>query len=389
MGYEKYKTKWFNQYPAIIDLATKAKKRIPHVAWEYLNAGTGEEDLLEKNRAALQKITFSPQFCKGILSPNIETSLFGQKFAAPFGMAPIGLTGLMWARIEHYLAETANRYQIPYTLSTVATETPETVGPKVGNMGWFQLYPPRDKNFRKTLLKRANDAGFHTLLVTADVPASSRRERTKRAGLQMPPKITPKMVWEGITHPAWTIATLRNGLPRLRTIESYAASQNMKVVTGFVGKQLGGTLSWEYCQELRAEWKGPIILKGILHPKDAAKAVEIGLDGIIVSNHGGRQFNGAMAAIDALPSIVEEVGGKTKVLFDSGIRTGLDIMRALSLGADFVLLGRAFVYGVAALGKYGGDHVTEVLIEDLKNNMIQLGVENIEELRNSILNDKF
>ena len=304
-----------NQYPAIQDLAKKAKKRIPRVAWEYLQAGTGEEDLIRRNRAAFQKITFLPQFCKGELQATIKTRLFGQEYAAPFGIAPVGLTGLMWAKAEHYLAATANRYQIPYTLSTVATETPETVGPKVGNMGWFQLYPPRDKALRQSLLKRAKNAGFHTLLVTADVPMSSRRERTKRAGLKMPPKITPKMIWEAITHPVWTIETLKNGLPRLKTIEQYTDYKNMKFVSGFVGNRLGGTLSWDYCKALQDEWEGPIILKGILHPKDAAKAVEIGLDGIIVSNHGGRQFDGAPAAIEALPDIVQEVGGKTKNSF--------------------------------------------------------------------------
>ena len=380
MSYAKHKTTWFNKYPAIIDLAKKAKKRIPHVAWEYLQAGTGDEDVVQKNRAAFQKITFLPQFCKGVLKADIKTTLFGQDYAAPFGIAPVGLTGLMWPRTEHYLAATANRYQIPYSLSTVATETPETVGPKVGNMGWFQLYPPKDKELRQSLLKRANKAGFHTLLVTADVPMSSRRERTKRAGLKMPPQISPRMIWEGITHPAWTIQTLRNGLPRLRTVEQYAAYNDMKFVSGFVGNRLGGTLSWEYCKALREEWNGPIVLKGILHPSDAAKAVEIGLDGILVSNHGGRQFNGGPAAIDALPAIVDEVGGKTKILFDSGVRTGLDIMRALHIGADFVLLGRAFVYGVAALGVYGGDHVVEILMDDLKNNMVQWGVESLEDI---------
>ncbi|MEM6321707.1 MAG: alpha-hydroxy acid oxidase [Bacteroidota bacterium] len=381
MSYQKYKTKWMNDYPAVVDLAEKAQKRIPHVAWSYLQSGTGDEDLIDKNRTALQNITFLPRFCKGNLKASIETTLFGQKYAAPFGIAPVGLTGLMWARVEHYLAATANRYQIPYTLSTVATETPETVGKYVGNMGWFQLYPPKDKELRQSLLKRAKEAGFHTLLVTADVPMASRRERTKRAGLKMPPKITPKMIWEGITHPAWTVATLRNGLPRLRTIEQYTAYKNMKFVSGFVGNRLGGTLSWEYCKALRDEWEGPIVLKGVLHPEDAMKAVEVGLDGVLVSNHGARQFNGAPAAIEALPAIVQAVGTKTKVLFDSGIRTGLDVMRALHLGADFVLLGRAFVYGVSALGQYGSDHVVEILMDDLKNNMVQLGASTLAEIR--------
>ena len=381
MSYEKYQTKWNNGYPAIKDLAIKAKKRIPNVAWEYLSAGTGDEDLLDRNRKAFQAITFRPQFCQGMLEADTTTTLFGKQYAAPFGVAPVGLTGLMWPKVEQYLASMANRFKIPYSLSTVATETPETVGSFVGDMGWFQLYPPKDKDIRDSLLQRAKDAGFHTLLVTADVPMASRRERTKRAGLSMPPKITPRMIWEGIKHPTWSFYTLKRGLPNLRTVAQYTGNNDMKFTSGFVGNRLGGTLDWKYCEELKAAWDGPVILKGVLHPEDAIKAIEIGLDGIGVSNHGARQFNGALAAIEALPDIVEVVKGRVPIIFDSGVRTGLDIMRALSLGADFVLLGRAFIYGVAALGAYGGDHAAAILMDDLKNNMVQLGVESIEELK--------
>ncbi len=381
MSYEKQQAKLSNQYPAIADLAKRAKQRIPHLAWEYLSSGTGDEDLLERNEAALRQITFLPRFCKGTLDASTETTLFGRRYSAPIGIAPVGLTGLMWPRIEHYLAATAQRFRIPFCLSTVATETPETVGPYMGEMGWFQLYPPKDKEVRDSLLQRAKSAGFHTLVVTADVPMASRRERTKRAGLSMPPKLTPRLLWDGITHPRWTYHTLRNGLPRLRTVEHYANNKDMKFVSGFVGNRLGGTLDWDYCKELREAWDGPIILKGVLHPKDAAKAVEIGLDGVGVSNHGARQFNGAPAAIEALPAIVEEVGGKAAIIFDSGIRTGLDIMRAIHLGADFVLAGRPFIYGVAALGEYGGDHAAHLFMDDLKNNMVQLGAATIEGIK--------
>lgn len=381
MAYEKYREHFSNRYPTLMDLAEKAKKRMPQVAWSYLDGGTGDEGLLEQNRNAFQQITFVPRFCKGPLKTFTKTKLFGKTYTAPIGMAPVGLTGLMWPRTEQYLAATANRLQIPFCLSTVATETPETVGKGVGDMGWFQLYPPKDKPLLQSLLQRARDAGFHTLVATADVPMASRRERSRRAGLSMPPKITPKMVWQGLTHPSWTYHTLIRGLPRLRTVEHYTNNNDMKFVSGFVGNRLGGTLDWDYCQKLKEMWNGPVVLKGILHPEDAKKAVEIGLDGVYVSNHGGRQFNGAITALEALPPITKVVNGKVPILFDSGIRTGLDVMRALSLGADFVLVGRPFVCGVAALGKYGGDHVAHILVDDLRNNMVQLGVETIAELR--------
>lgn len=385
MSYEKHQLKFSNRYPAIKDLMSKAEKRIPHVAWEYLSAGTGDEDLIERNRSALSEITFLPKFCQGAIEANIETTLFGKTYGAPLGIAPVGLTGLMWPRVEHYLAASASRLNIPYSLSTVATETPESVGQYVGDVGWFQLYPPKDMSVTESLLQRAVDAGFHTLLVTADVPMASRRERTKRAGLTMPPKITPRMIWQGLTHPVWSYYTLLHGLPRLRTVEEYTNNNDMRLVSGFVGNRLGGTLDWDYCQKIKEMWKGPVVLKGILHPDDAIKAISIGLDGIGVSNHGARQFNGAPAAIKALPAIVEAVKGKTAIIFDSGIRTGLDIMRALYLGADFVLAGRAFVSAVAAVGKYGGDHAAHILMDDLKNNMTQLGVSNLKELRDADL----
>lgn len=389
MSYEKQQAKWATQYPMIQDLAKQAKKRIPQVGWEYLSAGTGDEDLLDRNIKAFQNITFLPRFCKGEFEADVSTTLFGRKYNAPIGVAPVGLTGLMWPRAEHYLAAACNRWKIPYTLSTVATETPETTGKYVGDMGWFQLYPPKDMDVTASLLQRAKDAGFHTLLVTADVPMASRRERTKRAGLAVPPKIRPKMIWEGMTHPIWTWYTLANGIPRLRTVEHYTNNSDMKFVSGFVGNRLGGSLDWAYCKWLKETWDGPVVLKGILHPEDARKAIDIGLDGISVSNHGARQFNGAPAAIEALPAIVKAVGGRVPIIFDSGIRTGLDAMRALYLGADFVLAGRAFLYGVAALGKYGGDHAAHILIDDLKNNMVQVGAANLAELREAdLVNDE-
>lgn len=380
MSYDQHREYLSNKFPAIQDLARRAQQRMPNVAWEYLQTGTGEEQLLDHNRQALHQVRFKPQFCKGDLKPQIATTLFGQSYTAPFGIAPVGLTGLMWPRAEVLLAQAAVRCQIPFSLSTVATETPETVGAHVGDMGWFQLYAPREKHLRKALLQRAWDSGFRTLLITADVPVPSRRERTKRAGMQMPPKITPAFIWQGVTHPVWSYHTIRRGLPSLRTVSSYAEFTDMVAVGKFVRRKLGGNLSWDICAELRDLWRGAVVIKGLLHPEDALEAVRYGMDGIVVSNHGARQFDGGIAAIDALPPISSVVNGQLKIIMDSGIRTGLDVLRALHLGADFVLCGRAFMYGVAALGAMGGDHVYSILADDLKNNMIQLGIEQLADI---------
>lgn len=373
--------KYMARYPSISDLQKRAKKRLPHVAWEYLDCGTGDEQAVSRNLEKMADVTLIPKFLKGDLDPDTGTELFGQRYAAPFGVSPVGLSGLMWPRAEIILAETAAKYKIPYGLSTVATQTPETIGPIAGDMGWFQLYPPREPDIRADLLKRAHDAGFKVLVVTADVPTPSRRERTLRAGLVMPPRISSRFVYEALIHPIWTYHTLKNGLPRLRTMEKYAGSKNMGDIANFVGRKIGGNLSWDYLKDIRDTWPGPLVLKGVHHPDDAEQAIGIGVDGIQVSNHGARQFDGSPAAIELLPAIVRQVNGRTPILFDSGVRSGLDVMRAISLGADFVLLGRAFLMGVAALGRYGGDHTVEILMTELKNNMVQLGCATLADIR--------
>jgi len=357
-----------------------ARKRIPFLSWEYLEAGTGDEYALSRNRKGFRDVVITPGIMKGETSPDLSTELLGRKYNAPFGIAPVGLTGLMWPGAEFHLAKTAVQYQIPYCLSTVATQTPEVIGPQVGDMGWFQLYPPRDKAIWSDLLNRAADNGFHTLVVTADVPIPSRRERTKRAGLRMPPKTTGKMVWDSLTHPHWLRGILKYGQPRLKTIEKYTEDKSRAAVAQYVNDQLGGTLSWDYLAELRDAWDGHIILKGILDPDNARKAVDAGVDGIVVSNHGGRQFDAAPAAIDVLPDIVQAVGNQTNVLFDSGITNGMDIIKALHLGADFVFLGRAFIYGLAALGEHGATHVCEILKDEMKNCMLQMGISEISDV---------
>ena len=229
--------KLHTKYPAISDLARKAKRRIPHFAWEYLDSGTGIEDCVPRNRAAFSDITLVPKFMQGAFEPDICTSLFGVDYDMPFGVAPVGLTGLMWPGAEKILAKAAAQHRIPYGLSTVATEAPETIGPLTDGMGWFQLYPPRLPELRKDLLKRAKESGFTTLMVTADVPTGSRRERQTRAGVTVPPKTGLRTIFHASLRPHWTLETLRYGQPAFRGLEKYIDGkdiQTKKLILEFV-----------------------------------------------------------------------------------------------------------------------------------------------------------
>lgn len=371
----------FDRFPSIAYLEHRARRRLPHFAWEYLASGTGSERLVERNRAAMDAIELQPRVLAGRFTPDTSTTLFGRTFSVPFGAAPVGLSGLMWPGAEKILARTAQTRGMPYTLSMMANETPETIAAIAGANCWFQLYPPSDPKLQADILARLRASGIETLVLTVDVPINSRRERQVRAGLSVPPKATPLTLLRIVKRPAWALATLRYGPPRFRTLERYFEASSLTEAARLVSTVVDGRPDWEAFARLREAWPRTLVIKGLLRPEDAARAVEAGVDGIVVSNHGGRQFDGAPAAIDALPAIADAVDGRAAVLFDSGIREGLDIVRALSRGADFCLLGRAFLFAVAALGARGGDHAYEILRADLECNMTQLGARTLADLQ--------
>ena len=369
-----------SRYPMISDLEELAKRHMPYFSWEFFDSGTGRDEAARRNCSAFSDVILTPRFMQGEFQPRIDTTLFGNQYAAPFGISPVGMNSLSWPGTDRILAAAAGRHGIPYSMSTAANETPETLGPLTNGMGWFQLYPPRNSNIRNDILARVKEAGFTTLLVTIDVPAMSRRERQLRAGVSAGSGVSAKLIWQAAMRPRWALATLRNGWPGLPTLERYSPSKDLQHFLAFVGNELNGTFDWHYLDTLRREWDGPLVLKGILDPREAEQAVQHGVDGIMVSNHGGRQLDSAPAPIAVLPSIAQAVNGKATLLLDSGVRSGLDIAKALALGADFVLLGRAFMYAVAALGTRGADHAVHILTEDLKSNMSNLGCATLAQL---------
>jgi len=296
----------------------------------------------------------------------------------PVGCAPVGMSGIMWPGAEKILSAACARIGIPYCMSTVATVVPETLAPHIGDQGWFQLYPPADRGIRSDMMRRAKEAGFHTLIVTVDVPNDSRRERQRRANLRIPPKVNLAMLWSMAMHPEWTLGTLREGIPSLKFCEDYGGDKANSSVH-HAGHVIRGQPSWAEIDEIRAEWDGPFLVKGIQKPEDAKRLVDAGIDGVWVSNHSGRQFDGGPASIDCLPAIRDAVPD-APIVFDSGVTGGLDVMRALALGADFVMLGRAFHYAVSALGPKGPDHLIHILREDMMANMNQIAAKDLSQL---------
>ena len=374
-------------HPSIEDLRKKARKRIPKFVFEYLDSATGRELGLKINRDALDSIRFMPSVLCGQTEANLKTDFLGQSYELPFGIAPIGMSGLMWAGAERMLAKAAVVHNIPFSLSSVAVASPEDVAPHIGQNGWFQHYPVSSADLRRKMLLRIKAAGFHTLIITVDVPEESRRERQRRANLTVPPKADFRTLVQMARCPAWCFSHLREGImPRMRFFDDYIPSRGRESFT-HAGALIRGIPDWKYLEELREEWDGNLIVKGVLRPEDAKRMVDIGADCIWVSNHSGRQFEAGPAVIDQLPKIRATVGQDVPLIYDSGVSWGLDIMRAIAKGADFVMVGRAFHYAVAAFGRKGIDHLVHILKSDIKANMSQLGVEQLSQLPHYLLRD--
>jgi len=380
-------------YPCVADMEAKAMRRIPSFMRDYLIYGIGQGVALEKNRKALNDVELMPRYLADADKPNIGCRLMGHDYDAPFGVAPIGLSGLIWPNSEAILTEAAKTHNIPYTLSTLATDSLESIRQIAGYNTWFQLYTSHVPEIRKDLLRRCEEAGYDTIMVTVDVPQKIRRDHDIRNGLSVPPSFDMKTVWQMVTHPHWSLRMLRAGVPQFVNILPYQqhgfshigvgmnnVAKSIKESGKYIEERMGLHITNLLFEEIRAMWPGKLLVKGVLDPEEAMTYLDLGADGLVISNHGGRQLDASPSSVSLLPKIRAVVGPDATLIADGGIRCGLDIARMLALGADFVLMGRPFLFAVGALDRRGGDHVMNVLKEELKTTMGQLGCNSLKEL---------
>jgi len=371
-----------NRYPSVEDLRKLAKKRIPKFAFEYLDGGCNEDVNIKKNTERIRKIELKPEYLIDYKTTNLKTELFGKNYDAPFGISPIGLQGLMWPKSPEILAKAAFDNNIPFILSTVTTSSIETISEITEGNAWFQLYHPAKEEVTIDILKRAENAGCPVLVILSDVPSFGYRPRDIRNGLSMPPKMSIKNILEAIKKPKWLIQTLKNGQPNFEILKPYMPENlNLNQLAKFMDITFSGRLNEEKIKKIRDNWKGKLVIKGVESIHDVEKAINIGLDGIIVSNHGGRQIDVGQSTIDSMNSIIPKYKNKIKIMMDSGIRGGADVARVMSCGADFCFLGRTFMYGVSALGKNGGTHTITMLKKQLSQIMDQLSCSDISDLQ--------
>lgn len=375
------------RYPSVAEMEATARRRLPGFMLDYLVGGLGTGANVRRNREDLNDVLLMPHYLSAASNPDIRCRLLGREYDAPFGVAPLGLSGLVWPRSEYILAAAAKAHNVPYTLSTVATASLESIRPVAGANGWFQLYPPNDPAVQKSLLDRCHAAGYETILLTVDVPVATRREHDIRNGLAVPPRFDAKTLFQMVTHPGWALRMLRAGVPQFVNIKPYYAEaessntgKSIKASVQFINKVMKGHITAERFRSIRDGWPGKLLVKGVLGVEDATAYLSLGADGLVVSNHGGRQLDAAPSSVAVLPGIRAAVGPNVPLLADSGARSGLDVARLLALGADFVLMGRPFLFAVAALDKQGGEHVMSVLKAELRAAMGQLGCATLTDL---------
>jgi (S)-mandelate dehydrogenase len=368
--------KLHRRFPTITYLRQHARSQVPSFAFEYMDGGAGSDGGIARNWNAFDAIELVPRYGVTVTLPPVDIELFGRRYSAPVGIAPMGGPSIVWPGADQYLAAAAQRARVPYVLGLVGGMTVERAAEIAPDVLWFQLY----RCFRNEhaigfdLLRRAQAAGVHVLVLTADVPVRTTRPREVVAGITSPFRPDLRMLASILSSPGYLRSLWKHGQPRFGNLKPYAGdAADVNEMAAFVRREMAGAFTWEEIGRYRERWKAPLVVKGLLHPADAERCVSLGVDGIIVSNHGGRQVEGLPAAVDVLPAIARAVGGRVTVMVDSGIRSGLDVVRAVALGADAAFAGKAFLWALGALGAEGPLHVIDLMIDEMKAAFGQIG----------------
>lgn len=370
----------------IDDLRSRARKRLPRAVFEFIDGGAFDEVTLRANSEDFRSIRFVPRVLTDIEKRNQSVELFGRRYDAPIVLAPTGLAGLLSRRGELSAVRAASRINVPYCLSTMATCSIEDISAEVDAPNWFQLYVLRDRGLTKAFIERAREARCSALVLTVDTKVQGPRERDMRNGFTVPPRFTASTLLDFALHWRWLLdvgfgpkITFRN------FIGTKANSANAVTITQFIAGQYDLSVSWRDVDWFKSQWGGPLLLKGLLSPEDARQAIDAGVDGIIVSNHGGRQMDGAISAIAALPAIVDAAAGRIPLILDGGVRRGSDVIKAVALGATACMIGRAWLYGLAVGGESGVERALTILRDEIDVSMALLGCADLSQIDRNIL----
>ena len=365
---------------SIKDARELSRKRLPKLVFDFIDGASGDEKLAEINSIALDQIRLEPKVLRNVEKRSLKKKVLGYEFNFPFGFAPMGMTNLSWPGADSMLAAESARNNIPTCVSMASTTTLEEMYELSEGHSWMQLYIFQDENFVMELLERAKNTGYEVAILTVDVPVLSRRTRDDKNGFSYPFKIGPKQFFDFATHPTWSLSTLMSGIPKPM---NYVTSKSGDGI--FKRKESRGSTDWNTLKRVRDKWKGKLIVKGVMSPDDAIKIKEAGADAIQVSNHGGRQLDSATAAINMLPLIRKSVGSNFPLIFDSGIRSGSDIVRALAFGADYAMIGRPVMYAMGADGKKGLRRIVEIIKEEVSTTLGLVGLNDINEVTSEIV----
>ena len=372
------------RFPTAQDLRARARRRMPNFAFEYVDGGAGADTGIARNWGAFDSIEMVPRYGNVVAPPPTDVELFGRPYSAPIGISPIGGPGTGFPGAETYFAKAAQAARVPYTLGVLSAITMEQAMELAPDVLWLQLYrfARNDHKIGLDLVRRAQAAGVHALMLTWDSPVRTTRPREVKSGIMTPFKLNTRLKLDALSSPPWLYSMMRNGIPRFVNLRPYMDGKtSIEDSTRFIRAEAGGAFTWDEIARYRDAWKGPLILKGVLHPADAERAVGMGVDGLMVTNHGGRQIDALPASIDALPAIADQVKGRAQIIVDSGVRSGVDVARAIALGANAGFAGKAFLWSLGALGGLGPGHLIDIFKDDLSSTLGQLGCHNIDDLR--------